>query len=200
MSPYSLYEQLNGFGYKISLEECEKLFEKYKSTFAPTIKWLTDRQWEACRTFKAVNINGRKRSWYAPNLAKIREKVVAELTRNGRKALSETDEDRIPYEIADKRKAHLAAIRREGANFHIQSVNADFTKRAMGRMRKAFKKAGYDVRMYNSVYDEIVLDMHRSCAQEAHEMQKQIMIEEANKMLKRVPMAVEGHLETHWTK
>jgi DNA polymerase-1 len=200
MGPRSLYDQLNGFGYPISFDECQDLFDKYKATFAPTIDWLNSKQQAAAREYEATNINGRRRAWYAPDRKKIRIKIEEDLTKKGRLTLTPDMENRIEYEVNDKIKAHKAAIRREGANFHIQSVNADFTKRAMGRMRKEFKRKGYDARMYNSVYDEIVLDIHKGCATEAHDLQKRIMIEEANKMLKRVPMQVEGHLQDRWTK
>jgi len=200
MGPGSLYEQLNGMGSPITFDDCVKLFDKYKSTFRTTIKWLTDKQYAASRDFHASNINGRRRSWFRPNEEMLKEKVTAELTKNGRIPVSESMEWDIKAEVDRRVNAHLSAIRREGANFHIQSLNADFTKRSMARIRKENKKRGYDARMYNSVYDEIVQDVAASCGQEAHELQKKIMIEEANKMLSKVPMQVEGHLAPCWTK
>ena len=124
-----------------------------------------------------------------------------EITRNGKIILTDDQRDyELPELVKQKHKGHLAAIQREGANCQIQSVNADFTKMSMAAIRKACRLHGYDARMYNSVYDEIVLDIHKSCATEVHELQKKIMIEEADKMLRKVPMQVEGHLAACWTK
>jgi DNA polymerase I-like protein with 3'-5' exonuclease and polymerase domains len=131
----------------------------------------------------------------------VEKQVIAEITKKGKIELTdELYEREVKPEVEDRYKGKCAAIRREGANFHIQSVNADFTKAAMYEIRKEFKRRGWDARMYNSVYDEIVIDFDASIAEEGHEIQKEIMVREANKMLKRVPMETEGHLQTHWTK
>lgn len=201
MSPFSLYEKLvYELGQKITLTECEDLFAKYERTFRTAINWLKSQQRLASTVFQMSNMNGRMRSWHRPNAKKIREKAKDELTRKGRIAMTEKLEEELEQLIEQKTKGHKAAVQREGANCQIQSVNADFTKRSMARIRKEFKQRGYDSKMYNSVYDEIVMDSHNSCAKEAHELQKKIMCEEADKMLKLVPMQVEGHLERCWTK
>ena len=198
MGPGSLYEQLNAANYKISLNECRELFYKYMDTFKTTIAWLKSQQRHASTHFKMSNINGRTRQWYKPDREKIRTKLEGELSKKGTwKNLSELQINGL---IDEKVRAHTAAIEREGANFQIQSVNADFTKVAMARCRKEFKKRGWDARTYNSVYDEIVYDFHESCAEEAHEVQKKIMLDAANEMLKKVPMDVEGHLDRVWQK
>lgn len=201
MSPFSLYEKLvYELGQKVTLDDCKDLFNRYNRTFKTAVDWLKSQQKLASTEFEMHNINGRKRAWFRPNQHAIRETIVKELTRNGKIKLTPSMEDQIPSLLEDKVKAHTAAIQREGANFKIQSVNADFAKKSMAEIRKAFKKRGYDSRMYNMVYDEIVMDSKDSCAQAAHELQKKIMIEEANKMLSKVPMLVEGHLESCWTK
>lgn len=201
MSPFSLYEKLvHELGHPITLKECEDLFRRYQATFRQAVGWLQTQQKIASTNFIMKNINGRTRSWFKPNMQKIEAVAKAELTRKGRIPFTEELAELLPDLINDKKRAHLAAIQREGANCQIQSVNADMTKNAMSRMRKEFQQRHWDVRMYNSVYDETVLDTPKAIAQEAHELQKTIMVEEANKMLKRVPMLVEGHLESCWTK
>lgn len=95
-------------------------------------------------------------------------------------------------------KSSLSNIEREGANFSIQSVNADFTKIAMAQCRRKFKEKGWDARTYNSIYDEIIYDFHESYAEDAHRLQKQIMLDSANEILSRVKMEVEGHLGFSW--
>lgn len=203
MGPGSLFDQLNANNYKISLDECRQLFDKYMNTFKTTINWLRTQQRTASREFVMTNINGRKRHWFKPDPEKIKTQIEEELRKKHRKVedISEIyTEMQINAMVKDKRRAQLAAIEREGANFQIQSVNADMTKTAMARCRKEFKKRGWDARCYNSVYDEIVFDFHQSYAEEAHELQKKIMLDSANEMLKQVPMDVEGHLTKVWQK
>lgn len=204
MGPGSLYEQLNGNGYKISLEECKKLFQKYMDTFKVTIGWLKAQQRYASTHFKMTNINGRTRHWFRPSDEKIEFNIKADLEKRGN--IENYSERQIQDLVNDKRKAQLSAIQREGANFQIQSVNADFTKVAMHRCRKEFKKRGWGPntpkgsRTYNSVYDEVVYDFHKDFAEEGFALQQEIMKGAANEMLKRVPMDVEGHLEPKWKK
>lgn len=201
MSPFSLYEKLR---YELkqdtTLEKCKDLFERYQKTFKEAIFWLKSQQKTASTEFQMTNMNGRRRHWFKPDMQKIRFAVEKDLTKNGKLKLTDDMEDQIPELVQEKTKAHLAAIQREGANFQIQSVNADFAKRAMATLRKDYKKRGWDGRMYNMVYDEIVTDHEESTAQEAHEHKMKVMNDSANAMLKKVPMQVEGHLAACWTK
>jgi DNA polymerase I-like protein with 3'-5' exonuclease and polymerase domains len=197
MGAKTLQEQLSGEGYPITLTEARDLFARYKKTFKTAIDWLESQQRTASKQLHMVNINGRRRVWRKPNLEVIKARVYAEETKNGR---IKVPEHKLREEVKKAWDGAWASIEREGANFGIQTVNADMTKKAMAADRLACKALGYDSRMYNSVYDEIVKDSHKSCAQEAHELQKKVMIDAANSMLKRVPMEVEGHLKTHWTK
>lgn len=201
MSPFSLYEKLvYELNHPITLQECEELFAKYERTFRTAIQWLKSQQRLASTVYQMSNMNGRLRQWGRPNMQKIRAMAEAEITKKGRIQMTEDLEKALEDLVQQKLKAQKAAVQREGANCQIQSVNADFCKRAMTRSRKEFKRLGFDSRMYNSVYDEIVTDSSDECAKAAHELKKKIMIEEANKMLKLVPMQVEGHLERCWTK
>jgi DNA polymerase-1 len=201
LGPGSLFEQLNGMGHKCTRDEAKDIFYQYKRTFPTMIEWLESQQNAAAKNFKMVNVNGRMRQWIKPIRAKITQQIVDSVTQGGKLELTSDMENlEVRPRVEEKMKSITAAIKREGANFQIQSVNADFTKAAMYELRKEFKRRGWDARMYNSVYDEIVMDMDESIAEEAHELQKTIMKREADKMLKHVSMEVEGHLETHWTK
>jgi DNA polymerase I len=202
MSPFSLYEKLvYELGHKITLEECEDLFDKYNATFSQAIKWLKAQQRFASSQFVMHNMNGRTRHWFAPNLDKITVLAKKELSQNGRIILTDHQIDyELPQLILKLKKGQLRAIEREGANCQIQTVNADMTKNSMAAIRHEIKRRRFDARMYNSVYDEIVIDVHKSCAEEVHELQKEIMIKEANKMLTKVKMKVEGTLSPHWAK
>ncbi len=186
MSPFSLFELLNGTGYKISLEECKDLFNKYKKTFATTIKWLQNQQHTALRKLEMSNSNGRMRHWTKPNFPRILAQLEAENAK--KKKGPKLSPGQIKEMARDKYKAAEGGIKREGANFMIQSINADMTKTAMARIRREFRKRNWDGRMYNSVYDEIVMDIHKNIADDGYALQQQIMLESANEMLRNVPM------------
>lgn len=198
MGPVTLWEKLNAAGYIISLEECKTIFWKYMDTFHVTIGWLKSQQRQASTSFKMTNSNGRIRHWVKPNKDKIRDQITQELDTAD--TLKNYTEMKIEELVNQKTKGILAAIQREGANFKIQSVSADITKTSMARCRKEFKKRQWDARTYNSVYDEMVYDFHESYATEAHELQKQIMVQSANEFLKHIPMEVEGYLGKSWAK
>lgn len=204
MGPYSLYEQLNANGYKIELAAAKDLFNKYMVTFKTTIAWLNAQKRTASTHFKMVNMNGRVRQWFPPNRDKIRAEMAAEYEKKN--LIEKGWGFRLDRDVRDKIKKQLAAIEREGANAQIQSVNADFAKVAMHRIRKKFKQMGWGARQtkgartYNMVYDEIVYDFHKDFAEEGHALQKEIMLGAANEMLRRVPMEVEGHLAPVWQK
>jgi DNA polymerase I-like protein with 3'-5' exonuclease and polymerase domains len=54
--------------------------------------------------------------------------------------------------------------------------------------------------MYNSVYDEIVLDVSAKDGQAIHDLQCKVMVECGQRYCSKVPVEVEGHLAKHWTK
>jgi DNA polymerase I-like protein with 3'-5' exonuclease and polymerase domains len=191
MAPYSLYERINGEGYKISLEDTELLFDKYCETFHVAIGWLrdqgaaavaNDKFWQQTRT-------GRLRYWNKPEWPKIYAACEAEYGKNFDRRIANY-----------KYKGQMAAIEREAGNNPIQSMNADMTNLAMYRLRKEIKKRKLDAFICGSVYDEIVVNTAESCGQEVHDLQKTIMIDSANGYLTHVKMEVEGHLAKCWTK
>lgn len=204
MGPGSLCEKLNGNGYKITLAAAKDLYYTYLKTFKTTIDWLNEQKHLASTQFRMSNMNGRTRHWFKPNEGKARAEIMEELRK--KQLLEKTSEYTIQYMLRDKLKSQIAGIEREGANFQIQSVNADFAKIAMHRCRKHFKKAGWGARTakgartYNMVYDEIVYDFHKDHAEQGHADQKRIMLEAAHEMLHKVPMEVEGHLAPVWQK
>jgi DNA polymerase I-like protein with 3'-5' exonuclease and polymerase domains len=201
MGAFTLYEKLKyELKQDVTLAQCEELFNGYKRTFKTAIGWLSTQKNIASTQFFMSNMNGRKRHWFRPDTKKITAKAESAITKRGKFKMTDDMRKQMPALIEDMTKAHLSAVQREGANFQIQSVNQDFCKVAMARIRREFKKRGYDSRMYNMVYDEVVMDSHKSCAEAAHELQKKIMTDAANEMLKKVPMQVEGHLASCWTK
>lgn len=201
MGPTRLFAQLSGEGVKTTLEECQDLFRRYKETFKTTIAWLDRQKTTARRELRMTNYAGRRRWWKAPNDTWARNEIIKEITKaNKGQPLTQSQEYSVVRLLDDKLKGIWAKIERDGANFMVQSGNAEWTKDAMYHVRKECRARGYDAKMYNSVYDEIVLDCAGKDAVEIHELQKKIMIREGQKYLKQVPVDVEGHLKTYWTK
>lgn len=148
-----------------------------------------------------ANINGRRRYWQEPTFERMLQAVVKEFKKKHKNR--DPDNEEISFlrvAARKKRQAAYAAIEREGGNMAIQSVNADMTKDAMAGMRLEFKHRGYKTRMYNSVYDEIVIGTEERSKDDVHELQQKIMIKSGEKFIKKVPVEVEGHLLKYWTK
>lgn len=180
MSPYSLTDQLNGGGYKITLDEGKELYRNYETDFAVGIDFLRQAGKEALAAGFLCNLMGRRRYWNVPDSADISKYPLGkeDPTYTGR----------------------LAGIKREGGNFKIQSVNADMTKYAMVLIRQHKKKHGVRTEFMNQVYDEIVTRTHKDDSPDFHEAKVKIMLEAAHYYLRNVPMEVEGHVGPTWTK
>lgn len=201
MGPGKLFNDLNGMGYKITMQECRDLFQRYKRTFSVAIQWLDKNRAEAREKLVMRNIAGRRRRWFKPNSGKIWAELEAEVKKKHKVTELNPELESLVFRLAkEKEQSQYAAIEREAGNFPVQSTNVEWTKLSMYEIRKQCKEKGYDARMYNSVYDEIVLDIAAKDAPEVHELQKKIMIECGQRFCKKVPVEVEGHLKPHWTK
>jgi len=201
MGPTRLYVSLMGEGYKTTIEECKDLFERYKRTFGTAVDWLESQKATARNKLMMVNTSGRKRWWIKPEYGRSKATVLAAIRKKNKgKDLTEDQESEAYKEAEDKCKSAWSGIERAGANFLVQSENVEWTKQAMYEIRKECKKRSYDARMYKEVYDEIVLDAPKTCAEEVHELQKKIMIECGQRRMNKVPVEVEGHLDPCWTK
>lgn len=202
MSPPTLFERLMGEGYKTTLEETEKMYNDYCEEFKVAIGYLRGNGAVARKELKLQSATGRLRHWREPN------------TKSAIIALKKEFKDEFDPKTPEGRKmidwkirGQWSAIEREGGNFAIQEMNATFSKRAMADMRREFIKRGWmdnvenpAARIYNFVYDEVVTEVDDSIAEEAFSIQKKCMIDAAHYYLKKVPMEVEGHLDTKWTK
>ena len=180
MSAMSLYEKLNAEGYPIELGPAKRLYYDYCEKFDTGIRYLRGKGREGAERGYLCNQSGRRRYWIKPNA-----------------------EDLIKYpngETDDAYLGRLAGIEREGGNFPIQSVNADMTKTAMIMIRDYIKKNGIRSKFMNQVYDEIVTRTHKDDSPAFHEAKKKIMIEAAQMFLKKIPMEVDGHVGSCWTK
>ena len=201
MGPGRLYTSLKGEGYDTTLDECRALFDQYKKTFATAVRWLDTNKALARNELSMSNIIGRRRRWNKPDKEKLAQEIEKELlAKNKLETLTGDLEDRLHDLVLEKEQGIYAGIEREGANFMVQSTNVEWTKDAMYEIRKQCKEKGYDARMYNSVYDEIVLDVAEKDAQAVYDLQCKIMVESGQKFCTKVPVEVEGHLAKHWTK
>lgn len=180
MGAYTLVEQLNGQGFPMELAEGKKIFKKYNSEFAAGVGYLRAMGALAKRQGWLANLSGRRRYWRLPD-------------PNNKEQFPRGREDPIYLGI-------VSGIEREGGNYLIQSVNADMTKMAMHGIRKLRKQRGFRTKFMNQVYDEIVTRTHKDDSAEFHPLKQKIMIEAAESLLKSVPMEVDGHVGSCWTK
>lgn len=201
MGPGRLFTSLKGEGYETTLDECQALFQKYKETFATAVKWLDNNKRKAREELSMSNIIGRRRRWNRPDYDKFYEEFAAEIKKRNRlEELTPQFESHVHKLVKEKEQGIYAGIEREGANFMVQSTNVEWTKTAMYEIRKQCKARGYDARTYNSVYDEIVLDVADKDAEAVYDLQCKIMVESGQKYCSKIPVEVEGHLAKHWTK
>jgi DNA polymerase I-like protein with 3'-5' exonuclease and polymerase domains len=190
-----------GEGYNTTIDECKVIFYKYKETFKTAVAWLDSNKRKAREELAMSNIIGRRRRWIKPNYGKIKADLEKEMMKKFKgKEFTPEMEYQLHKLTKEKESGIYSGIEREGANFMVQSTNVEFTKDAMYEIRKQCKKRGYDARMYNSVYDEIVLDVAKKDAEAVYALQCKIMIESGQKYCSRVPVEVEGHLAECWTK
>lgn len=180
MSAYSLYEKLNAEGYPIEFDKAKELYDTYGYKFNKGIRYLRNKGKLAAEQGFLKNMNGRRRYWFLPN--------GSDLTKYPEGALDRGYLGR------------LAGIEREGGNFPIQSVNADMTKTAMVMLRDYIKKNNVRSHFMNQVYDEIVTRTHKDDSPDFVVAKRKIMLDAAAIYLKNIPMEVEGHVGSCWTK
>lgn len=180
MSPFSLFDKLNGDGFPITLEEAKELFDKYCKEFKTGVDYLRNQGKIALKEGCLSNLNGRQRNWLIPD---------------------PRDLQKYPNGYYDRKyKGIIGGIQREGGNFMIQSVNADITKLAMTNIRKYIKRNKIRSSMMLQVYDEIVTCTHKDDSESFRAAKNQIMVEAAERWITSVPMTVDGCVHPYWTK
>lgn len=90
-------------------------------------------------------------------------------------------------------------ILREGRNHIIQGGGADILKLAIVKIWEE-NPYGDKLRLTLQIHDEIVVQVHKSIAEEALEYIKRIMIEAEQPFLGEIPAEVEGKLKPRWCK
>ena len=84
---------------------------------------------------------------------------------------------------------------RVAMNSPIQGTAADVIKLAMIRVHKRLRESGIDARLILQVHDELLIESHRSCAEEA----KAILKEEMEHAVEySVPLDVDIHIGNTW--
>jgi DNA polymerase I len=83
-------------------------------------------------------------------------------------------------------------------NFPLQGGNASITKLALTLLRQRIQ--GKQIKIINTIHDEILVEAHESCAQEAKTILQDCMVEAGQKYVKRVPIIAEAYIANEWKK
>ena len=98
-------------------------------------------------------------------------------------------------ELAGTNKMQQKFGERVAMNSPIQGTAADIIKLAMVRAHQKLKESGIDARLILQVHDELLIEAHRSCAEEARAILKEAM-EQA--VAYSVPLDVDIHIGENW--
>ena len=120
--------------------------------------------------------------------------VIADAKANGYTTTMFSRRRYIP-ELAASNKMTQAFGERVAMNSPIQGSAADIIKIAMIRVDHALKKAGLDAKLILQVHDELILEAHRDCAEEAAKILKYEMEHAAECA---VPLTVEVNIGDTW--
>lgn len=170
MGPGTLFEDLNAQGFAITRPEAKDVYKTYCKEFDTGVTFLRSSGDRALAQGFLDNINGRRRYWNLP------------------------DKNHPKYE------GICAAIKREGGNFLIQSVNADITKKGMINIRDYKKAHKTRTNFANQVYDEIVTVTHKDDSEHFHSIKTKLMVKAGQEYIKEVPIEVEGSANPYWVK
>ena len=104
---------------------------------------------------------------------------------------------RIRYipELSSTNKNLQAFGERAAMNSPIQGTAADIIKIAMINVDRALKKSGIDAKLILQVHDELIIEAHKGCAEEAYEILKSEM-EKATELL--VPLTADVAIGDNW--
>lgn len=91
--------------------------------------------------------------------------------------------------------AHLKNIAK---NHPFQGAGASVTKLALCKMKRKIDEHGWDAKLINVVHDEILLSVHKDCAEEVARVLEQQMVESFNYYAPSVPMVAKAEIETYW--
>lgn len=86
----------------------------------------------------------------------------------------------------------------EPVNFPVCATEVDGARLALARLFRVLRKRRLRAKLTCFVYDEIVIDVAESEAEEVSLLQQEVMRDSMQRMLEDVPAAVEGKIGRHW--
>ncbi len=98
-------------------------------------------------------------------------------------------------ELAGTNKMQQKFGERVAMNSPIQGTAADVIKLAMVRVHRRLRESGIDARLILQVHDELLIESHRDCAEQALAILKEEM---ENAVSYSVPLDVEAHIGQTW--
>ena len=98
-------------------------------------------------------------------------------------------------ELSSSKKMEIAFGERVAMNSPIQGTAADVIKLAMVNIDRKLKEKGYDARLILQVHDELIIESHKSCAQEVRAL---MQAEMENAVRLSVPLTVEIAEGSSW--
>ena len=98
-------------------------------------------------------------------------------------------------ELAGTNKMQQKFGERVAMNSPIQGTAADIITVAMVRVDQKLKESGLDARLILQVHDELLIEAHRSCAEEARRILKEEM---ESALICSVPLDVDIHMGDTW--
>ena len=98
-------------------------------------------------------------------------------------------------ELSGTNKMQQKFGERVAMNSPIQGTAADIIKVAMIRVDRKLKESGMDARLILQVHDELLIEAHRSCAEDARRILKEEM---ESALICSVPLDVDIHIGDSW--
>jgi len=129
-----------------------------------------------------------------PKVSEYLKNVVADAKREGYVTTLFGRRRYIP-ELSSSKKMEIAFGERVAMNSPIQGTAADIIKLAMVNIDRKLKENRYDARLILQVHDELIIESHRSCADEVRELLKKEM---ENAVSLSVPLTVEISQGSSW--
>ena len=129
-----------------------------------------------------------------PDIHAFIRRLITEARETG---YAKTMLGRVRYipELRAKNKMVQAFGERAAMNSPIQGTAADIIKIAMINVDKALKEAGIDARLILQVHDELIIEAHKSCAEQALEILRKEM---ENAATLSVPLTADISIGSNW--
>jgi DNA polymerase I-like protein with 3'-5' exonuclease and polymerase domains len=123
--------------------------------------------------------------------------------RNWHRRAPREAEERGYVKCPDGRKVYFPTGLKPGIkanNYPVTAAESGAMRAALGRLERKLRREGYDATSSIFVYDEIVVRVKEDQAEEVHEIQKEIMRDEMQKVLPDVPAKASGGIKKEWGK